>query len=174
MDYLAHPYTTSQHVRTFAGAVSIEECKAVINPGEYLMAMTTCEDMGRVVAAALDLELGTWPTIGGFYGGKATLKEIVAIGEKVRGRPFDVYNVTDEDVAAMNFPWYPPLFDHPMIPPDKKDFAARRAISKILTELAGGGFDVPDAFNQLLPDLKLTSIEDLITATWAGRTLPTA
>ena len=46
--------------------------------------LTTVQDLGRVVAAAIDFE-GEWPETGGIRGGQIKLSELIKLGEKLRG-----------------------------------------------------------------------------------------
>lgn len=60
--------------------------------GNYPVCLTTVQDLGGVVAEALDYE-GRWPVDGGFFGARTTVAELVRLGEKIRGKS----NVTQDD-----------------------------------------------------------------------------
>ena len=46
---------------------------------------TSAEDVANTVTLAVDYE-GEWPTVGGITGDKVTIRQILEIGEKLRGK----------------------------------------------------------------------------------------
>ncbi|KAJ3534241.1 hypothetical protein NM208_g7624 [Fusarium decemcellulare] len=60
---------------------------------------TTIQDIAGVVARAIEYD-GEWPVYGGMGGGTATVAEILALGERIRGRPFNIRWVKKADVEA--------------------------------------------------------------------------
>jgi hypothetical protein len=52
---------------------------------ENALTLTTVQDLANVVAKAIDFE-GEWPTIGGIRGTTTSIKELIALGEKIRGK----------------------------------------------------------------------------------------
>ena len=46
---------------------------------------TSAEDVANTVTLAVDYE-GEWPTIGGITGDKVTIRQLLDIGEKLRGK----------------------------------------------------------------------------------------
>jgi hypothetical protein len=46
--------------------------------------LTTADDLSKVIALAMEYE-GEWPLVSGIRGTELTVKEIIALGEKIRG-----------------------------------------------------------------------------------------
>ena len=57
---------------------------------------TTVSDMVLVVAVALDYSK-PWPEVGGIHRTQITIREIIALGERLRG-PFDVTRLDAKNV----------------------------------------------------------------------------
>lgn len=53
------------------------------NPG--YVSFTTVDDVTNVVAKAVLYE-GPWPEVGGIRGDEVSMAELVALGEKIRGK----------------------------------------------------------------------------------------
>ena len=61
---------------------------------------TTVQDLANVVARAIGFE-GEWPVIGGIQGTKISVGQLIALGEKVRGRFTSIlYLHSKEDSCA--------------------------------------------------------------------------
>jgi hypothetical protein len=64
-----------------------EHRRAIIVDGaEDAMTFTTVQDLARVVAKAIEYE-GEWPVVGGICGNTVSSAQVIALGEKVRGKP---------------------------------------------------------------------------------------
>jgi hypothetical protein len=86
------------------------------------------------------------------------------------GGPFVVDRVKKEDLEAgtLKSSWVP-AFDHPSMPAD--DPAASEALSRYivtgsLISIENGAWDVSEEWNQLLPLLKLTGIQEFLEKVW--------
>jgi hypothetical protein len=88
----------------------------------------------------------------------------------VAGKPFTVDRVTVEDLEAGNLKtsWVPP-FNHPSIPKEQHEAYAKVVIIGALLGAERGAYDVSDEWNQLLPHLSLTSIENFLRAVWKDK-----
>lgn len=85
MDYLAFPYQTAKHVAPLNTMFDYQNRRAIVVDGhDFIMTLTTVQDLAAVVALAIDYE-GEWPVNGGISGNRVTASQIVKIGEKVRG-----------------------------------------------------------------------------------------
>lgn len=87
MNYLAFPQKSTKYVDIWGTHVDMEHRRAIIlgdakNPG-YL-SMTTMHDVANIVSKAVEYE-GEWPTVGGIRGDHISQKELIALGEKIRG-----------------------------------------------------------------------------------------
>jgi len=63
-----------------------ERRRALVPEGyeDARITLTTADDLSKVVALAMEYE-GEWPLVSGIKGTELTVKEIIALGEKIRG-----------------------------------------------------------------------------------------
>ncbi|KAK7966217.1 uncharacterized protein PG986_000494 [Apiospora aurea] len=101
LDYLAFPHKTANHVEPLQIGFNFERLRAMVVEGheDAVITLTTAADLAAIVARAVESE-GTWPTTSGIRGNRLTFSQIIAIGERVRGRPFEVGKVKLEDLEA--------------------------------------------------------------------------
>jgi hypothetical protein len=86
VNYFTHPYKSGKYFHSFELNVDFQNCRAiVIGDGNDQISLTTVQDLGAVVAAAIDYE-GEWPEVGGVRGGQITLSELIKLGEEIRGK----------------------------------------------------------------------------------------
>jgi len=165
-DYFAHPHSTSPHFHSMQMMVDFHNRRAIIISGseDAPVTTTTVSDMASVVAAALDYSK-PWPEVGGIRGTQTTIREIIALGERLRG-PFDVTRLDAKNVQDGQFetPWYP-LLDHPGVPVEMRDIVSKAVLREYLLSMANGGWSVSDEWNRLL-NLQLTSMENFLTEVW--------
>lgn len=85
-NYLAYPFQSAKHVRVFEQPFNLYKRRALIPEGgeDCVMSFTTVQDFARVIALAVEYE-GEWPVDGGITGGRMTIGELIAMGEKIRG-----------------------------------------------------------------------------------------
>lgn len=62
-----------------------------------------------------------------------------------------------------------PRIDLPSIPKDQVEAFSKIAIVGILNAYHRGVFNVSDEWNQLLPDLKFTKVDELLERVWGGK-----
>ena len=62
-----------------------------------------------------------------------------------------------------------PRMDHPAFPPHLVDQVGEGMVAGLILGLAAEAFKVSDEWNNLLPDLKLTSAEAFLTEAWHGK-----
>jgi hypothetical protein len=160
------------------------------NYDQIFITLTTIQDLANVVARAIDFK-GKWPAVGGVKGTDISLKQLISIGEKVRGMtidapygrdetnilyklggpPFDLEKVDAQDfeTGAWTASWTPRV-DHPAIPPELvNDALSKMVVSGILSGISAGCFKVSGEWNQLLHDYKFTQAEDFLSKAWAGK-----
>lgn len=87
MDYLGHPHKIAKHITTIPLQINVEKRHALVVQGslDRHMSFTTVQDIGGVVARAVEYE-GDWPVVGGMRGSRVTIRELLKIAEKVRGK----------------------------------------------------------------------------------------
>jgi len=87
MDYLCHPHRTSKYLTTTTANFDFENKTALVVEGtlDDEIVYTSAEDVANTVTLAVDYE-GEWPNIGGITGDKVTIRQLLDIGEKLRGK----------------------------------------------------------------------------------------
>lgn len=165
-NYFAHPHQTAMHFRSFETHIDFEHRRALAVEGgdNDRVTLTTVQDMAQVVARAVEYE-GGWPVNGGIKGTELPVKELLAIGERVRGSAFAIERMSREDLEFGNVhcSWLP-IVNHPGMP-NPEAMAAMMTTSMILA-ISAGALNVSDEWNRLLPDYHFTQAEDFLTAVW--------
>ena len=66
--------------------IDFHKRRALVLDGEddILITLTTVQDLANVVARAIDYE-GAWPVISGIKGADMSIRQLIALGEKIRG-----------------------------------------------------------------------------------------
>ncbi|KAK4173322.1 hypothetical protein QBC36DRAFT_220840, partial [Triangularia setosa] len=133
---------------------------------------TSVRDVANIVAMAIEYE-GEWPKIGGIAGETLSLAQELTIGEKIRGKKFEVelLDVDSLRKGEYNGAWVKPL-EHPSL--QHLDEETRAAFSKaaftgFLLALADGDMVVSDEWNRIFPDYKFTGVEEFVSKFWAGK-----
>lgn len=155
--------------------------------------LTTAEDLVNVVVRAVDYP-GRWPEVGGITGTKIKIVDLLALGEKIRGKcraltgkkvnkgqklisrllgkPFRVDWVKYEDLRAgiLSVNRLPDL-DHPVLDslePEQRDEFRKKVMIGTLLLISHGVWQMTDEWNQLLPDYKFTQVEDFLRKVWVS------
>ncbi|KAK3306384.1 uncharacterized protein B0T15DRAFT_138596 [Chaetomium strumarium] len=125
---------------------------------------TALHDIANIVAKAVEYE-GAWPTNGGINGHTLSLGEEITIGEKIRGKPFQIEALEAEDLTAgiVKASWLPPLGhqQHPGEP--SNDEFAKAVLRAMLLNHAAGAAVVSDEWNRIFPDYKFTKVDEFLT-----------
>ena len=90
LDYQAYPHQTAKHVLPLQTTFDFQNCRALVVEGyedDTVMCMTLASDVAAVVARAVEYE-GEWPVVGGIRGNRVTVRQMLEIGERVRGMSF--------------------------------------------------------------------------------------
>jgi NmrA-like family len=164
LDLTVWPRKTAEHLYITCIGIDVEGGQALmVEDGAQQISFTTIQDTGRVVAAAVDFE-GEWPEIGGIAGETIEYRHLLDKLEQYSGKKLKRHVLKIEDLKQGKFtsPWLPP-WRHPIIPEFLGDLVAK----KVMTEwwLAGSTGDaaVNEAWNQLLPDIQLTRVDDFLS-----------
>lgn len=70
--------------------------------------------------------------------------------------------------ASFNTSWLPPA-DHPAITLEMREAFAKQIVAGVLRAALNGAFGVGDEWNRLLPDLRMTTVEDFLSEIWSGK-----
>lgn len=99
MNYLACGTRGIGHLRELRLLFDVENASAKLpGDGSTHIVYTRAEDIGRFVAASLDLE--HWPECSQMRGDRLRLNEVVKLAEEVRGKKFNVTYVSEEQILA--------------------------------------------------------------------------
>lgn len=87
MNYFGFPHTTTKHFTMCQPFIDFENRRAIaVDEDSASITLTTVQDMGAVVAEALDYE-GAWPVDGGMRGTQTTVAEVIELARRLRGEP---------------------------------------------------------------------------------------
>ena len=84
---MSFPYKSSKHLHQIEIPFDFNKRRALLIEGsdDNKVSWATVQDIAHVIARAIDYA-GEWPVDGGVVGSSLTLRELLAIGEKVRGK----------------------------------------------------------------------------------------
>jgi hypothetical protein len=88
MDYFASPHKTSKHIHPFQTQIDFSNRRMIVLEGSEnaQISLISSQDFCTVVAAAIEYQ-GEWPVEGGIRGDELTVRELLAIGERIRMCP---------------------------------------------------------------------------------------
>jgi len=146
--------------------IDFDNRRAIIVSGseDAPVTITSLSDMAVTVAAALDYP-EPWPEVGGICGSQTTVREILALGERLRGH-FEVTRVDAKSVRDGQFetPWCP-MIDHPGVPVEMREAISKYTLREYLLSMANGEWCVSDDWGKLL-NLQLTSMDEFLGDVW--------
>ncbi|KAF2428274.1 NAD(P)-binding protein [Tothia fuscella] len=171
LNYFGHPHKTTKYLTTFPLHIDFETCRAFVLEGNApdISTLTTVEDVAGAVASSVEYE-GEWPIVTGIQGENISTANIIALGEKIRGRPFQVEKVAlaDAEAGKLNTSWLP-TSTHASIPLDQVEGTVTAILSSTLVAISRGSWAVSDEWNKIFPDQKLTGAEEFLTKVWKGK-----
>ncbi|KAL3489994.1 hypothetical protein BJX62DRAFT_238636 [Aspergillus germanicus] len=136
---------------------------------DFPMTVTKVKGLANVVAEALDYGV-EWPETGGISGSRITSSELIKLAESIRG-PFQIETVQAEAIEAgkLNTSWIP-LIEPPSLPPgiDVRAFS-EAVISSVMAGALRGTWALSDEWNQLLPNLRMTTVDEFLRDIWEGK-----
>ncbi|KAJ0418897.1 NmrA-like family protein [Aspergillus carlsbadensis] len=170
MNYLSFPYPSTKHLQIFGLQYDLQNRRAIVPSDiDCPMTFTTVQDLAKVVAEAVDHQ-GEWPQTGGISGSRITSSELIRLAESIRG-PFSVETVPAEAIEAgkLNTSWVP-LIELPSMPPgtDVRAFS-EAGICSVLRGALRETWAVSDEWNKLLPNLKMTTVQEFLGEVWEGK-----
>jgi len=197
MNYFTFPYRSCEYLKLRELQIDFQHCRAVVlGDGGDKIGVTSVQDLAAVVAAAVEFE-GVWPRIGGVRGELITIAELIALGEKIRGlisslfpflwcgtadfvigKKFEVARLSVEDVekGELKTEWIPSFtsLSCEELARSTSDEYKRENLARVL--LAGnllatrrGAWAVSDEWNRLLPEFKMTGVEEFLPEHWKGK-----
>jgi nucleoside-diphosphate-sugar epimerase len=171
MNYLGYPRQTTKHITLFPLLFDFDGMRAIVGEQslDAKIAYSTVEDIVGVVARAVEYE-GEWPRVGGITGSQVTVAQLLELGKKIRGRPFDIEWVKEEDAQAgrARVSWLPPLDPQILsdVPKEQQEAFQTAIVTGTLVAVAAGAWETTDEWNQILPDYKFTSLEAFLKQVW--------
>jgi hypothetical protein len=123
---------------------------------------TTLQDIANIVAKAVGYE-GPWPVNGGISGHTLTLREEIAIGEKIRGKPYHIEALDVEELKAgvVKASWLPPISSERPWGPANEEYG-KAALRGMSLNHAAGAAAVGDEWNRIFPDYKFTKVDEFL------------
>jgi hypothetical protein len=102
VNYLTYPYQSSKHVHAMQTPIDFGNCRALVVEGsdDARVSLITSDDLAELVARAIEYE-GEWPVVGGIKADELTLRQIIDLGEKVRGTSFPLWHPGDSAVLTL-------------------------------------------------------------------------
>ncbi|KAM0206051.1 hypothetical protein ACHAQI_008542 [Fusarium lateritium] len=168
MDYFCHPHKTTNYITTTTVNMDFEKLRAIVIEGtlDDEIVYTSVEDIANVVTQAVDYQ-GEWPEVGGICGEKITIRQLLKLGEDIRGKPFTVEWLKMEDLEAGDLKTdnYPRL-ELPSIPQEQSEAFSKMVTIGVLIALHRGVWTVSDEWNQILPEYEFTKVGDLLKKAW--------
>jgi uncharacterized protein YbjT (DUF2867 family) len=154
MDYFASPQKASPSLHALTVGVDFNKGEAnIVGTGDDPFCLTRGEDVGRFVAAALDLD--KWEEKLGMVGSRTTWNELIKLGEQVRGKKFNVKRTSVDEALKGGDP-------NPSSP-------MTNFMSEVFVALCQGEFDVEPTLNQKFPEIVPTTIHEFINQWWGGK-----
>ena len=154
MEYFASPQKASSSLPAQTAGVDFNKGQAkFVGTGDEPLCVTSAEDVGRFVAAALDFD--KWEERSTMIGSRTTWNELVRLGEKVRGRKFHVQRTTVDEAKTNLNPHPENLFTN--------------FIEEFFISVCYGEFDYHATLNPKCPQIHPTTIEEFVEKWWNGK-----
>ncbi|CAJ2512366.1 Uu.00g053810.m01.CDS01 [Anthostomella pinea] len=173
LDYLAFPHQTSAHLTPLQTIFDFANRRALVvanHADDAVMTLTSVKDLAAIIARAVDYDCGRWPATGGVRGNRLNFAQVIAMGERVRGRPFKIEKVKVEDLEAgeLNTSWGLEAVHHAVS--DEEASALLKAVCVgVLLSSTKGAWDSSDEMNRLFPDYEFASAESFLAKVWEGK-----
>ena len=154
MEYFASPQRASSSLLPLTSCVDFNKGEAnFIGTGDEPFCVTSAEDVGRFVAAALDLD--GWDERSTMMGSRTTWNELIRLGEKVRRKTFPVQRTTVDEAKRK--------FD-----PQPKDLFTN-FLAQFFIAMCQGEFNYEATLNNKCPQIHPTTIEEFVEKWWVGK-----
>ncbi|MCJ1408810.1 hypothetical protein MMC19_002886 [Ptychographa xylographoides] len=171
LNYFTSPYKSSKHVHVMEIPIDFNKRRALVLDGsdDDRITLTTVQDLANVVARAIDFE-GEWPVVSGIRGADMSIGQLIALGEKIRGAPFEIEKLKADELESGTWKtsWIPKL-DHPSISPEQVDMFSRIIVAGLWLAISAEAYNCSDEWNRLLPDYEFTQPEEFLSEAWRGK-----
>ena len=117
--------------------------------GNTKMTFTRVQDVGKFVAAALDLD--KWEEEMGMVGSTMSYSEVIGAIEKVTGRKMLVKENSEEELKEMI-----------------QEDGGAAFYNQVRLSIAQGGIQVEPTLNKLVPDVQPWTVEEFLETYWSG------
>lgn len=86
-NYFTYPYSSTNHIHQMELPFDFNNRRAIMMEGsdDDTLTLTTVQDVANVVVKSIDFQ-GEWSVIGGIRGTTISVKQLIALGEKLRGK----------------------------------------------------------------------------------------
>lgn len=83
---MVYPYKSSKYIEVFETPFNFHKRRVLMLEGsdDRLITLTTAQDLANVVVRAIEYD-GEWPVIGGIKGTDMSVRQLISLGEKIRG-----------------------------------------------------------------------------------------
>jgi hypothetical protein len=171
LNYLASPHRTSAYITPLDTFIDFLNRRAIIVEGyeDVPVVYTMSQDIAKVVAKAVEYE-GEWPRMGGIRGNQVTVRQVLDMGKRVRGSAFAIESVKMEDLEGgiLKTSWGLGA-QHPSADQAQLAEILKAVLVGTLLSAAKGAWDVSDEWNQRLPSVEFTRIEEFLAKVWEGQ-----
>ncbi|KAK4034653.1 hypothetical protein C8A01DRAFT_48992 [Parachaetomium inaequale] len=169
LNYIAGTRQTAKHVTSSPFTLVDHENFRARYAGslDKQVTYTAVHDVVNIVVMAVDYE-GEWPTDGSINGNTLSVAEEIALGEKVRGKPYEVKRLEIEDLKAGVVKSWLPVIEHPSLQPAEREALVKVFISGVLLNFADGSAPVSDGWNRIFPHYKFTTAEEFLVKVFSN------
>ncbi|KAJ4289322.1 hypothetical protein N0V88_007073 [Collariella sp. IMI 366227] len=165
LNYLSGSIASAKHVQS-ASLLLIEHEHArgrIAGTPDSRTTYTAIHDFVNIIVKAVDYE-GEWPRVGGINGHTLSAQEEVEVGERVRGKKYNIETLELGDLkAGVLKTKYLPQVNHPSMSASDKEEMGRQLLIGIARNVAEGLGTVSDEWNKIFPDYKFTTAEEFLT-----------
>jgi hypothetical protein len=170
-NYLTYPHASTKHLHLMDTPLNFNDRRFLALQGgdESRVNFVTVQDLAHIVAKAIDYE-DEWPINGGIHGTEISIRDLILLGEKIRGGTFDVTKLERSDILAGEWKAsWAPVIDHPSFSKEQVESMSKHIAGRFLLGIEAGAYVVDDTWNRLYPDYKFAKLEDYLAEAWEGK-----
>lgn len=167
MNYFSAPHKSTEYMTVFQLFIDMEKRRVLqVGDGNQVMTTTTLQDIGSIVAEALEYP-HPWPRVGGISGTTMKFADYVKLAERITGDSFAIEKLDPKDLekGELNSSWCPQI-EHQNVPPEIAAQVSKGAIAEIMDALVKRAWHVSDEWNKALPQYKMTTAEEFFKKYW--------
>ncbi|CAF5002203.1 unnamed protein product [Rotaria sp. Silwood1] len=154
MNYFASPQRSSSSLSRHIVGIDFNKCEAtIVGTGDELFCTTEADDIGKFVAAALDLD--KWDEKMGMVGSRTTWNQMIKLGEQIRGKKFNVTRIPIDDA----------LRQCDLMSNDKM----MKFVQEVFIAIAKGESNFEAKLNEKFPEIRPITIDEFLTKWWGDK-----